>query len=187
MLFARARAAQTWPDNLAVKRESSLSNLDAALAALSTQSLAPHFYELERLAQDPSAQQFLGSALARLGAFGKDGVPALLHLIEAGLGGGPTFYRNDRYQRPYLAGLEGLCRAGESGASALPELKRWLAQQKVPVHAGYGSLLIQTFTRLGEDVRALWPDFHALSPDATVAQFRQDIKRAETSGYGCQW
>lgn len=126
-----------------------MSDLNAALAALSTQSLAPHFYDLDRLARDPSAQQFLSEAFARLGAFGKYGVPALVHLIEVGLSGGQDFYRNNRYQQPYLAGMRGLCQAGENGASALPTLKRWLAQKQIPVHASYRSLLIQTLTRMG--------------------------------------
>ncbi|WP_312365967.1 hypothetical protein [Ensifer sp.] len=187
LLFARASAGQTWPDHLGVHFESSLGDLDIALAALSIQSLAPHFYDLDRLARDPSAQQYLDLALARLGAFGKDGVPALVHLIEVGLSGGQHFYQENRYQHPYLAGMKGLCRAGENGVAALPVLKRLLAEKQLPVHASYGSLLISTFARMGADTEHLWQAFQAIDPDANETLFQRDIKSAGKSKRDCEF
>lgn len=51
-------------------------------------------------------------------------MPTLLALMKVGYASGESFYGDNRFQHPYLGGLQGLCLAGSSAASALQELRQ---------------------------------------------------------------
>ena len=135
---------------LGAKPGEQIKRLAFGVRALPDAALLPYRDVMISLASRADVQLDGYVALRRLAVYGDDAVPALLALMKAGLEGGEHFYRDNRFQHPYLGGLQGLCLAGANAASALQELRQLAVAGKLPDHASYGRLLFTTLLRLGD-------------------------------------
>jgi len=187
VFIKRALQGRTWPDSVGVSEAKSLSILELGISRLPDDALLPYFEEMTRLADNPQARRAAPVALVKLHVFGERAVPTMLGLMQAGLSGGEYFSRTDEYQQPYLAGLQGLCHAGSAASSALPQLRTWLDEERVPLHATYGELLMRTMVRMGADRELFWPIYAAQHPNQNRGNFDQIIGSAAGTSRACRW
>ena len=166
---------------LGAKPRQQIKHLALGVRALPDAALLPHKDALVTLASRSDVQRDGYLALQRLAVYGDDAVPTLLALMKTGLEGGEHFYRDNRFQHPYLGGLQGLCMAGAKAPSARPELRRLTDAGSLPDHGSYGRLLFTTLLRLGEDrehVRALFVAAARNKKNATDRHFNALEARA---------
>ncbi len=178
LMFSKALGGQTWPDNLGITQETSLNYLKYGIARLPDEAVAPHFEDLMQLSRQPLARYAADAALIRLSVFGDDAAPAMLDLVEVGLSGGRYFFRDDKYDSPYVAGLRGLCIAGARAQSAAPQLRGWLQMGKIPMHSSYGELAVKALVRMGTAPEWLWPIYSKANDNRTEANFARLVERA---------
>jgi hypothetical protein len=183
----RALQGRTWPESVGINEAGSLSTLSLGISRLPNEALLPYFEEMTRLAANPQARRYTWTALVKLHVFGKQAVPAMLGLMQAGLSGGEYFFRTDEYQQPYLAGLQGLCHAGATASSALPQLQAWLDEKRLPTHSTYGELLMRTMVRMGADQERFWPIYAAAHPNQNRKNFDSAIGTAGGTSRSCRW
>lgn len=146
-MIRRALAGKTWPDSIGVTVEQSLENLSSGIAALPDKSLEPYIVEMTRLSEQREARKWMRGALTRLHVYGEAAVPAMLKLIEAGLTERGDISQDDHYQA-YLAGVQGLCLAGRSASSALPQLHEWLSNHRLSLSGRAGEILAIAMARM---------------------------------------
>ncbi|MFJ1310218.1 hypothetical protein [Agrobacterium tumefaciens] len=147
-MIKRALAGRTWPDSIDVTLEQSLENLSSGIAALPDKYLEPYIVEMARLSEQPEARLWMRAALTRLHVYGEAAVPAMLNLIEAGLTeGDDAISQSDNFQA-YLAGVQGLCLAGGSASSALPQLREWLSSHRLSLSGRAGEILAIAMARM---------------------------------------
>ncbi|WP_455273231.1 hypothetical protein [Rhizobium herbae] len=181
-IVKRSLAGKTWPDSVGVSQWQSLSNLSLGIKTLPADALKPYFAEMVQLSKNREARTAMYQGLTRLHVFGDAAVPAMLGLIEEGLSGGDFFSRDIAYQHPYLAGLEGLCLAGASASSALPYLRGWLVEKRLPV----GALLVTTMTGLGAQPDQLWEMYSAANSKSTRKNFDRLVNASRSRWRDCQ-
>ncbi len=186
-LFKRMATGQTWANELDVDLPENIKQLSVGINSLPDAALQPHFDRLAILASDPAVQVHGYQTLQKLHLFGDRAVPTLLGLMNKGLSGGDKFFRDNTYQHPYLAGIGGLCIAGENAASALPELKRMFEAANVPLFSSYGRLYVATLVRMGEDPEKLWPQFSAANSNQTRKNYDATIRRALSKKPDCSF
>ncbi len=186
-LFKRMDAGQTWANELDVGLPDSVKQVSLGINSLPDAALQPYFNQLVTLAPDPVVQVYGYQTLQKLHLFGDRAVPALLELMNKGLSGGDKFFRDNTYQHPYLAGIGGLCLAGENAASALPELKKMFEAANVPLFSSYGRLYVATLVRMGEDPEKLWAQFFAVNSNQTRKNFDAMIRRALSKKPDCSF
>lgn len=175
---------------LGANAEEQVKHLASAVHRLPDAALLPHRDEMVSLAARADVRRNGYVALQRLAVYGEDAVPTLLALMKAGLEGGERFYRDNRFQHPYLGGLQGLCRAGANAASALQELRQLTVAAKLPDHGPYGRLLFTTLLRLGEDkeqVRAMFVAAARNKANATDKHFDSLAARAMKAKPRCHF
>lgn len=185
LFFDRLVNAPTWSEGLGVTRKRSLRNLAIGLRRLPDEVFAPYYQELTTLAADPEAREHAFVVLSKLSVFGDQATPTLVRLIDAGTTGGRYFFRSNEYQHPYMAGMRGLCLAGENAKSALPELDTRMSQGKLPAHASYGDLLVKTMVRLGADAERMWPVYSAGQQNPTRDRFDKQVRQATSETPRC--
>lgn len=168
--------------------EEQIRHLAFAIRALPDRALLPHRNAMLALAPETDIQRHGYVALKRLAVFGDTAVPQLLNLIRTGLEGGEYFFRDNRFQHPFIAGLGGLCTAGQRAPSALEELRRLTASGRMPDHGSYGRLLFTTLLRLGEDpevVRGLFVAAATNKAYASDKHFKRFLARAQRKRPHC--
>jgi hypothetical protein len=185
LLVKRALAGQTWPHHIGVSEDQSLATLDPGIWALPNDALQPYLAEMIELSKKDAARTSMMNGLSKLHVYGDAAVPAMLDLMMSGVNGGENFFRVGHFQRPYLAGLQGLCLAGDRAPSALPSLQDWLAQKRLPLHAGYGDLLIATMVRLGAQPDEIWQNHFMGKSTRNRAQFDRVVKRSQSQSFTC--
>ncbi len=185
LFFDRLMSAPTWSEGLGVTRKRSLRNLAIGLRRLPDEVFAPYYQELTTLAADPEAREHAFVVLSKLSVFGDRATPTLVRLIDAGTTGGRYFFRSNEYQHPYMAGMRGLCLAGENAKSALPELDTRMSQGKLPAHASYGDLLVQTMVRLGADAERVWPVYSSGQQNPKRDRFDKQVRQASSEKPRC--
>ena len=161
LLLTKLKAGKTWPNGIEDDLAGQIRNLALGVQALPDEALAGSFDVMTELAGRPEIRQHGWVLVSKLSAFGAEAVPHLLASVETGLAGGEHFFRENEYQQPYLGGLIGLCLAGEQASSALPAVRQWADEDKLPFHASYGELLVNTLTRMGADREWLWTRWSA--------------------------
>ena len=158
-----------------------IRQLALGIRTLPDAALLPHRETLVSLASRSDVQRDGYVALQRLAVYGDLAVPTLLALMKTGLEGGEHFYRDTRFQHPYLGGLQGLCLAGAKAPSARQELRQLTDAGQLPDHGPYGRLLFTTLLRVGEDkedVRALFVAAARNKKNATDRHFNALATRA---------
>ncbi|WP_312361271.1 hypothetical protein [Agrobacterium sp.] len=186
-MFKRALAGTTWADSFGVSKEQSLSNLSSGIAVLPDKTLEPYFAELVRLSRIPEARTTMTGALTKLHVFGDAAVPAMLDLMEAGLIGREVLTRDGKFQQPYLAGLQGLCLAGESASSALPRLREWVSMRRLPMNSEYGDMLVVTMAKMGAQPQELWEAYSKINSGRKRHQFIDHVNNSLSSTRDCQF
>ena len=167
-----------------------IRDLSLAVRALPADALRPHLDAMIALASRPDIQRHGHVALQRLAVFGDEAVPTLFDLMRAGLSGGENFFRDNRYQHPYLAGLQGLCLAGRDAPSALAGLRRLAADGELPDHGSYGRLLFMTMLRLGEDADTVREHYMAAARNRSgdlEKRFAFLVRRAARTKPACHY
>lgn len=185
VLVKRTLAGQTWSHHIGVNEGQSLSTLDHGIWALPDNALQPYLAEMSELSKKDVARTSMLNGLSKLYVYGDAAVPDMLGLMDAGLIGGDTFFRKGEHQRPYLAGLQALCLAGNTAPSALPTLQGWLVQKRLPIHAGYGDLLITAMVRIGAQPDDLWQNHIKGNSSRNRAQFDRVVKRSQSQRFNC--
>lgn len=190
LILARLSADPTRHQALGAEPKDQIKLLSNALRALPRAVLLPHKQTMISLAARADIQHHGYTALQRLAVYGDDAVPALLALIKAGTEGGEHFFRDNRFQHPYLGGLIGLCLAGDAAPSALSELRQLAAEGQLPGHGPYGRLLFTTLLRLGADrdqVQALYVEAARNTANATDKRFDKLVARASNENPPCHF
>ena len=190
LFVARLGADPAQHQALGVNPGDQIRGLSNAIRKLPAAVLQPHRDAMIALADRADIQHHGYVALQRLAVYGDDAVPALLALMKAGIEGGEHFFRDNRFQHPYLGGLLGLCLAGETAASALRELRSLIAAGHLPDHSSYGRLLFTTLLRLGEErsrVQALYIAAARDREKATDTRFSQLAARAFREDRACHF
>lgn len=190
LFVSRLSADPATHEALGEKPRDQIRGLSLGIRMLPAAALLPHKDTMIALADRADIQHHGYIALQRLAVYGDDAVPALLSLMKAGIEGGEHFFRDNRFQHPYLGGLLGLCLAGESAASALRELRSLIAAGHLPDHSSYGRLLFTTLLRLGEDedsVKALYVAAARDKEKATDKRFDQLATRAFREDRACRF
>ena len=187
LLLTKLKAGKTWPDGIEDDLAEQIHDLSLGVQALPDEALANSFDAMTDLAGRPEVRQHGWLLVSKLSAFGAEAVPHLLASVEAGLSGGEHFFRENKYQHPYLGGLIGLCVAGEQASSALPAMRQWADENKLPFHASYGELLVSTFTRMGADQEWLWGKWSAANKGKEHKFFDHLAKRALSKKPGCHY
>lgn len=184
-MIRRALDGQTWPDELGVTERQSLSILGSGIKALPDDVLKPYLEQMMQLSKNTMAQQNMVYGLARLYVFGDAAVPAMLDLVDVGLAVEPQRYR-DPDKSPLLAGLLGLCRAGNTASSALPTLWEWLNEGRLPTRGLYADLVVRTMLRLGAEPEQIWNRYSAVHPKETRDNFDKLVRASLSSGENCR-
>ncbi len=180
-LIDRADRGMTWSYHLKLDTKQSLQRLDPAIAHLPVAALQPHFSDLERLSDDLLFMDHARRTLARLPLIDQKGTAALLRLMKKGMRRGPDFTSSE-FERPYVAGLTGLCDAGAAAGSAAFNLLVWIGERRLPMEGKHGYLLATTLTRLGlaaDSVRAAF-SYH-LKDDTEKKRLDLSIERGRSN------
>jgi len=156
-----------------------LSYLANAIDALPDDTALPYRAVLETLARNRQSRVTGYTALRKLSAFGADAVPTLIYLIDdAHAVHGKIAAGEDDWQHPYLAGLQGLCRMGAPGASAVPLLYARLAAGKIALFGSYWDLTAVTLASLGATTDDIWPHLQTDDRNATRERLERVAARA---------
>lgn len=184
-MIKRALAGKTWPESIGVTLEQSLENLSSGIAALPDRYLEPYIVEMVRLSGQPEARLLMRGALTRLHVYGEAAVPAMLNLIEAGLTEGDAISQSDNFQA-YLAGVQGLCLAGGSASSALPQLREWLSSHRLSLSGRTGEILAIAMVKMGAQPRELQEASSVKDGGKERSQFVRYLERSRSSDRDCQ-
>lgn len=162
--------------------------LSGLVAALPDDALRPFRADLEWLAHEENLRVATTSTLRRLSIFGADAAPTLLYLIDDGdrvgrelmrkdRGRDGHFYRDNRAQHPYLAGLGGLCAMGPAGAAMIQPLLDRLDSGVMVKHGSYWRLTVATLTSLGATSEQIWPRLQTDNANQTRERMDKEIAR----------
>ena len=187
LLLDKLKAGKTWPNGIEDDLAEQVRDLSLGVQALPDEALANRFDVMAELSQRPDVRQHGWVLVSKLSVFGAEAVPPLLASVEAGLAGGEHFFRDNRYQHPYLGGLIGLCKTGVQASAALPKLTGWANEEKLPFHASYGELLVNTFTRTGADPEWLWGKWSVANKGKERKFFDHLTKRALSEKPRCHY
>lgn len=187
-MLTKLESGKTWDDRLGYRFETAINNLGTATQRLPDEALKPYFERHRDLAMDQQVQQHSFVFVSKMHVYGEKSAPVLLSAMKRGLEGGEHFYRENKFQHPYIGGLIGLCKGGEKLASALPELLQMAQAGKLPNHASYGDLLASTLIRLGADRNDVWDIYSAWEPERRTAdRFDRLIARANNTRPDCTY
>ena len=152
--------------------------LASAIAALPDAAILPYRAELERLAHDPEARINAYVALKKLSAFGADGVPTLIYLIDDAANHRDKNKVRNAWQHPYLAGVQGLCLTGTEASAAIPLLYERLDDGTMVKFGSYWSLAINTLVSLGAEPDDMWPHLQTADKNHTRERFDGKVSNA---------
>jgi|GEM_PF-1800765 len=186
-LMNKINMGQTWSDDLGVSRKSALRTLAFGVNVLPESAFESHFKLFTKLAFDPEVREHAYIVFKKLSAFGGRSATTLLNLIDDGLAGGKHFFRTNKYQHPYLAGIGGLCLAGDRATIALSRMMHLLKEKNLPVHSSYGDLVINTLIRLGADPEHLWSLFSSSNNNVSRKHFDVEVLRARSDRPDCDY
>lgn len=158
------------------------------IATLPESAILPFRAELEWLARQEGLRVAAFGALKRLSVFGADAAPTLLYLIDDGdrVGrelmrkdrrGDGHFYRDNRAQHPYLAGLGGLCAMGPAGAAMIQPLLDRLESGVMVKHGSWWRLTVATLTSLGATTDQIWLHLQTNDRNHTRENLDREVAR----------
>lgn len=188
LIFARLESKKTWTDRYIPDGKNPLTNLGVGLRFIPDETLRSFKDRHLKVASDPEIQEHAFGVLTQLHVHGQRAVPLLLSAIKNGLSGGKHFFRESRYQHPFLGGITGLCRAGPSASSAREPLLDLAKADKLPIHGSYGKLVATTLIRLGADTEEVWKIYSNVdSKNRTRKHYEKLVKRAESKRPNCHY
>ncbi|QDG94560.1 hypothetical protein NIBR502774_18690 (plasmid) [Rhizobium sp. NIBRBAC000502774] len=183
-MIKRALAGKTWPDLIGVTVDQSLENLSSGIVALPDKSLEPYIVEMTWLSEQREARKSMRGALTRLHVYGDAAVPAMLNLIETGLTEKEGISQEDRHEA-YFAGAQGLCLAGRSASSALPQLREWLSNHRLSLPGKAGEILEIAMARIDAQPREHGETSSFTDRDKVRSQFGSYLERSSTNDRDC--
>lgn len=187
VIVKRAQTGVTWSvgpsDNIA----SLWSRIGSALLQMPIDILQPYKSELFEIARKPDAQVYGWSALSHLSIFGEEAAPTLLYLVNTGLSGGKDKFKSIEHEHPYLAGMTGLCKAGASARSVLPQMRLWWEQGLLPNGGSHGKLVVSTLAGLGMSAEELWPRYSQGLSNPTRSDLDRLVKPGGKTNWRCRY
>lgn len=187
MIVRRAQAGVTWSVGPSNNIATHWTSIGTALQQMPLDVLQPYKSELLDIARNPDAQAYGWTALSHLSVFGEDAVPTLLYLVDTGLSGGKGSFKSIEYEHPYLAGITGLCKAGASAGSALPQMRIWWEQGRLPNAGSHGRLVVSTLAGLGMSAEEIWPRYSQSLSKPSRADLDKLVKPSGKANWRCQY
>ena len=188
-LLHRLQSKPAYGQELGADWESQIREISIALWNMPDEIVAAHAEGMLAAAKDAQVRENGRMLLKKLHVLGAVAVLLQVELIDAGLAGGKNFFRENRYQHPYIGGLEGMCLAGQSASSALPQLRERIGAGSMPLHASYGKLLTVTLIRLGADEEMAFRVYSAgkrgSEPENIRRLFAALVKRSKSDRPDC--
>lgn len=187
MIVKRAQAGVTWSVGPSNNIATHWTSIGTALQQMPLDVLQPYKSELLEIARNPDAQAYGWTALSHLSVFGEDAAPTLLYLVNTGLSGGKDKFKSIEHEHPYLAGMTGLCKAGASARSALPQMRLWWEQGLLPNGGSHGKLVVSTLAGLGMSAEELWPRYSQGLSKPTRSDLDRLVKPGGKANWRCRY